>query len=398
MKFKQIFVIAILFRLLLAPFFYHPDIKSQHFHFQFLSQGQFNIYQYISDNKNNLPYRDTFNYLPLTYFTFGSLQSFQKILMPPGFINWLNDWGGTQFNYPNIPYYLLILKLPYIILDLLLGYILYKISNSKKVLYFWLFNPFSFYLIYIVENFDILPVFLTVLSYYLLKSKPSLSFFVFGLAIAFKLYPLILLPFFILSITKNIFKMAKYGFIALIPSIISILPFATNQAFWQSFLGSGLTQKIIEQRILGLPIFPVIYLIIIALSFLSKKIDLSFYIFLVFLLFISTVNFHPQWILWFFPYVFLLKNLFRPTVYLPLILIIILILLYIFLFNDNYLTWGHLIPIDPEFLLISSPYEILKNRFRIDPKIIQNYIKLSIFLISVLTVAIHEKKSYNHLS
>lgn len=398
MTFRKTFVLALLIRLIIAPFFYHPDIKSQHFHFQFLSQGQLNIYQYISENKDQLPYRDTFNYLPLTYLTFGSLQSFQKILMPPGFTNWLNDWGGTQYNYSNAPYYLLILKLPYFILDLLLGYLLYKISNSKKVLYFWLFNPFSLYLIYIIENFDILPVFLTVLSYYWLKSKPSLSIFAFGLAIAFKLYPLILLPFFILSKSKNIIKMTKYSIIAIAPTIISILPFASNQAFWQSFFGSGLTQKIIEQKIYGLPIFPAIYLIIILFSFLSKKIDLSFYILLIFLLFVSTVNFHPQWILWFLPYIFLLKNLFRPSVYFPLILISALILVYIFLFNDNYLTWGHLIPVDPEFLLISSPYEVLKNRLGIDPKLIQNNIKLFIGIISVLTVIVYEKKSSNHLS
>ncbi|HBP51238.1 MAG: GPI mannosyltransferase 1 [Candidatus Shapirobacteria bacterium GW2011_GWE1_38_10] len=398
MTLKKTFVLALLIRLIIAPFFYHPDIKSQHFHFQFLSQGQSNIYQYISENKDHLPYRDTFNYLPLTYLTFGSLQSFQKILMPPGFINWLNDWGGTQYNYPNTPYYLLILKLPYIVLDLLLGYLLYKISNSKKILYLWLFNPFSLYLIYIIQNFDILPVFLTVLSYYWLKSKPSLSFFVFGLAIAFKLYPLILLPFFILFKSKNLIKMTKYSLIAATPTLLSILPFASSQAFWQSFFGSGLTQKIIELKIYILPVFPVIYLIIMLFAFLSKKFDLSYYILLISFLFVSTVNFHPQWILWFLPFIFLLKNVSRPSTYLPLTLIGVLILVYIFLFNDNYLTWGHLIPIDPEFLLISSPHEILKNRFSIDSKLIQNYIKLFIALISVLTIAIYEKKSPNHLS
>ena len=253
MNLKQIFVFALIIRLILAPIFYHPDIKSQHFHFQFLSQGHFNVYQYIADNKNILPYRDTFNYLPLTYLTFGSLQVFQKQLMPPDFSQWLNDWGGTQHSYANIPYFLLVLKFPYILLDLLLGYLLYRLTNSKKILYLWLFNPFSFYLIYIVQNFDIVPVFFTVLGYYWLKRKPVLSFFTLGLAIAFKFYPLILLPFFLLSKSKNIFKILKYSVITLVPTIISILPFASNKAFWQSFFGSGLTQKIIELRLYSLP-------------------------------------------------------------------------------------------------------------------------------------------------
>jgi len=276
--------------------------------------------------------------------------------------------------------------------------LLYKISASKKVLYFWLFNPFSFYLIYIVENFDILPVFLTLLSYYLIKSKPSLSFLIFGFAIAFKFYPLIFLPFFLLYQSKNLLKMIKYSIIATIPTILSVIPYASSPAFWQSFFGSGLTQKIIELRFYQIPVFPVIYLIILFFCFLSKKIDLPFQIFLLFLLFISTVNFHPQWILWFLPFVFLLKNIFHPRFFFTLLLLTILILLYVFLINDNYLTWGHLIPIDPEFLLISSPYEVIKNHFGINPQLIQNYVKLSIAFVSFLSAIIYEKNSSRHLS
>lgn len=387
------FIIALIIRLLLAPFFYHPDIKSQNYHYQFFGQGKLNIYKYISENKNNLPYRDTFNYLPATYFTFGILQSFEKLIMPSDFTNWLNDWGGTQYDYSNNIYIILILKLPYIILDLSIGYLLYKISRSKKILYFWLFNPFSFYLIYIVENFDILPSFLTLYSYYLLNKKTSLAFIVFGIAISLKLYPLLLLPFFILSQSKNIFKIIKYSILALIPTILSILPFISDQYFWQSFFGSGLTQKIIELKFYDLPVFPIVYLIILFITFISKKIELPFQIFLIFLLFISVVNFHLQWILWFLPFIFLLKKFLNPQFFLQLIILSIFILLYIFLTNDNYLTWGHLILIDKEFLLISSPYQIIKNRFFIDPSIIQTWIKILISIISLFSIFLYEKNN-----
>lgn len=391
-------LIAILVRLLLIPFFYHPDIKSQNYHFQFLSQGQLNIYQFISDNKTHLPYRDTFNYLPLTYFTFGTLQAILKPVLPSDFTLWLNDWGGTQYNFANLPYFLLILKIPYIILDISLAFLLYKISSSKKLFYFWLFNPFSFYLIYVIENFDIFPVFLTVLAYYWLRSKPSLSFLIFGLAISLKLYPVIFLPFFLFYQNKNPDKIAKYALITSIPVIVSVLPFAFNQSFWQSFFGSGLTQKIIELKFYNLPVFPLVYISILIFYLFSKKKDLPYQIFLIFLLFISTVNFHPQWLLWFLPFIFLLKSLDRPSIYIPLLIISFLIFAYIFLFNDNYLTWGHLIPIDPKFLSISSPYEIIRNRFIPEPQLIQNYIKSIIAFASIFSVILYEKNHTHHLS
>ena len=50
-KIKILFIFAIIIRLILTPLFYHPDIKSQNFHFQFLSQGKINVYQFIDENK-----------------------------------------------------------------------------------------------------------------------------------------------------------------------------------------------------------------------------------------------------------------------------------------------------------------------------------------------------------
>ena len=391
----KILLIALLIRLLLIPFFYHPDIKSQNFHFQFLSLGHFNIYQHISDNKLSLPYRDTFNYLPLTYFTFGTIQAVLKPIMPPDFTLWINDWGIGQNNYPNLPYILLILKIPYLILDVFLALILLKISGSKLLFYFWLFNPISFYFIYILQNFDIVPVFLTVLSFYFLKSKPRLSFCVFGIAIALKLYPILFLPFFLLSQNRNIKNIIKYAFITFIPVIVSILPFMFSTAFWQSFLGSGLTQKILELKLLNISVFPIIYIIILLLAFFSKKFLLTRYIFFLFLLFISTVNFHPQWLLWFYPFILLSKNIFKPSLLIFIICIFCLAFFYIFLFNDNYLFFGHFIVIDPEFLYLRSPHELIRYRFLQDPQIIQKYLKSFISIFSLFTIYIYEKSSVN---
>jgi len=372
------------------PYFYHPDMKSQYFHFQYLAKGHFNIYQYISDNKSNLPYRDTFNYLPLTYLTFGTISAILTTLLPSDYATWINDWSADQNKYANFPYFLLILKIPYLIFDILIGYLLYKISRSIFIFKLWIFNPLSFYLIYILGNFDVLPAFLTILSLYLLNSKPKYSFLIFGLAIALKLYPLIFLPFYMLTVTRKPLQIIKYSFLALLPIIITILPFASNSTFWSSFLGSGLTQKILELKYLGFSVYPIIYFIILIFALFSKKLDLPKYIFYLFLLFISTVHFHPQWLLWFLPFIFLLKHKFTKDVLL-LLLLQVLIIIYILLFNDNYLFWGHLIPIDPEFVNLTSPYTIIRYKFLVNPDNVQNNIHLLICIFSIITFASYEK-------
>jgi hypothetical protein len=393
---NTLILIAIFIRILLAPFFFHPDMKSQHFHFQFLSLGHLNIYQYIADNKIFLPYKDTFNYLPLTYFTFGTIQAILKPLMPADFQRWINDWGSTQNNYVNLPYFLLILKLPYILLDFGIFWLILKITKSYKISIFWLFNPISFYLIYILGNFDILPVFFTLLSFYLLKDKPHISFLVLGIAIALKLYPLLFLPFYLFSLPKNLKKYIIYVLLALLPLLLSILPFTLNSAFWHSFFGSGLTQKIIEYKIFNTPVFPLIYLAILGKALFSKNLDLSKYLLYIFLLFISLVHFHPQWLLWFYPYLLLLdKNILFRFQFIFLLLFA-LIFSYIVIFNDNFLFWGHLLPIDMGFLLNTSPYDIIRHRLLIDPQIIQNHLKTSIVVISSVIFILYEKNIYNH--
>lgn len=78
-------LISLLLKLWLMPWFYHPDMKSQYFHFQFLNKGVVNIYQFVDQNRKQLPYQDTFNYLPLTYLAFGGIHSMLKPIMPADF-------------------------------------------------------------------------------------------------------------------------------------------------------------------------------------------------------------------------------------------------------------------------------------------------------------------------
>ncbi len=382
---KILLIFGLIIRLILAPIFYHPDIKSQNFHFQFLSQGKLNIYEFIDKNKEKLPYRDTFNYLPLTYLSLGVGQILLRPLLPADFFTWINDWGPLQNNYFNLFYFLLVLKIPYIFFDLGIGYLLYKIYNIK-IITFWLFNPLSLYLIYVLANFDIIPVFLSVFSFYLLKkSRLSLAFAFLGIATALKLYPLLFLPFYIFYHPFNFKKIIINTFAFLLPIIISIIPFIFNPFFIQAFSSSGLSQKILEFKYMSIPIYPLIYFIILLKYFLSKKKDIERSFLWLFLTFIVFVNYHPQWLLWFLPFILLpiLKTKLNTAVFM---IIVILSLLYVILINDQFLFWGHLIPIDLDYLNLTSPYQIVVQRFHLIPQLIQGQLKLVIALLSLIYI------------
>lgn len=392
-KYKKIILLAVLIRLLVMPFFYHPDIKSQLFHMQFLSHGVFNIYDFVDKNKSNLPYTNIYVYLPFTYYFFGSVDYILSPLYPHDLYQWLNDWGETQNNYPNMIFFMLVLKIPYLIFDLLTGYILYKIYKNKKILYFWFFNPISIYLIYILGNFDIIPAFLTLLSFYFIKNnKQFWSYLTIGFAIALKMYPIMFLPFLFFYDKKNIFKNIKYSIFSLIPLILSILPFIKQKSFYDSFLGSGLTQKILEYKINGLPIFPVFFtLILIAYFFSKSKYKFEAAILQIFLIFIGLVNFHPQWIMWFFPFmiIFFINSKIKNKIF--FMIFFSLIFLYIVLFNDNYLIWGHLIPIDPNFINLTSPYQLIKLRTSFDPSSIQKNIHELLLFFGIIGTIYYAK-------
>ena len=104
--------------------------------------------------------------------------------------------------------YLFTLKLPYLLLDISIAFILMRLftnpADRKKAFTFWLFNPFSIALIYMYSNVDIIPVFLTIISLLLtFRKKLILAALFLGIAAGFKAYPLLLLPFLLFN-TKNI--------------------------------------------------------------------------------------------------------------------------------------------------------------------------------------------------
>lgn len=356
---KKLVFGAILLRFLVMPFFFHPDIKVYSQQASLLNKGVFNIYE-----------KEEFVYQPLTYLFWGG---YQAVIDPmaKGLDGWLEDASGGAINHPLLYWYLFILKLPILIFDLFLAVLIFK-TVGKKALSLWLFNPFTIILLYVFSNVDIFPLFFILLSYfYYKKEKNFLSAVLLGIGAGFKMYPLLLLPFFLIN-QKNWRRITVYLAGALGTFFLILLPFM-GQAMLQASLVSGLSTRIFQGQIslgFGESLYPAVIglVIIYAIAFIKKNIPIENLILVLLLTLFSFIHFHIQWLMWGAPFalvVWLKNEKVRPLLLIATLLAFSIPLMY----NDKFMGASLLTPISPLFSLVPTFFAILQKVF--DPYIIQ---------------------------
>lgn len=380
---KKILILGILIRLLIMPFYFHPDIKTYHFQASFLQKGVWDIYSYLSDHKSELPLKEEFVYFPLTYYFLGGYQILASPFLGEKFQSWLSDASGKALEQPETFRYLFILKLPYLILDILIAFLLTSfftsLADKKKVFTFWLLNPFSIYLIYVFSNVDVVVVFLSVLGLLLAKQKRNyLSALLLGVGSAFKAYPLIFLPS-LLVYTRGVVK----KLLVLLLSIGSVglitLPFLKDTGFREATLVSGFTTRIFIPKIpigfneeLIIPL--VIFSILIFWQILERNFSFDLLVKIYFgmlLIFFSLIHYHIQWLLWIMPFAVLITV--RKIKLIPILLLLGLGFLTVpLLYDDKSMSVGVFSAINPLFNLLPSPFFVLDGLA--DPYLIQSVI------------------------
>jgi len=211
---------------------------------------------------------------------------------------------------------LLLLKFPYLFFDLGIAFLLMRFFKEKKqqkaVFLLWIFSPLALYTSFMVGQFDVLPVFFLVLAlYFAFKGKNNFSLLSLGIGGALKLFPLLLLPFFVFLLSKKTSGRVKLALFGLLPYLITVLPFIGSSAFRQVVLFSNQSQKML---FMGLPVSgaEVIYFFVVILVFLwfrantdDDKNNLWKYCLVSLLLFFSVTHYHPQWFLWLTPFLIL---------------------------------------------------------------------------------------------
>jgi Gpi18-like mannosyltransferase len=376
---KKLLILAIVLRVLVAAFFFHPDIKTFNYQASFLKQGVFNIYSYLVDNKARLPLKDNFVYFPLTYFTLGGYQAAISPILGRGFDSWLgNPDSATMVTNPNIFGYMLALKLPYLVLDILVAYMLLKFiedrKKAQKAFLIWLFNPITIILIYVYGNIDIFPVVLTVFSLLLIKKdKLKSAVAILGLAAGFKLYPLLLVPFLALAGKNTKEKIWLVAIPFLIFGAICV-PFLSG-AFVQSALISGLTTGTFspsfsvgfgESIIVGLVGMTVLFFYEMLIN---KKPNVLIYWIALLMIIFSFSHFHIQWLLWVAPFItiilaedsdltLLISSVSVMAVAIPL------------LYEDRFMTMGLLRTFSLYYDMLPTPFVVIQRVF--DPYNLQS--------------------------
>lgn len=367
---RKTLVLAIILRLLVIPFLLHPDIKTFNFQASFLKKGIVNIYPYLIENKKSLPLKEEFVYLPLTYFFLGGYQTVISPVLGNGFTSWLFNASQLSNLGVGIFRYVFFLKLPYLIVDIAIAFLLMKFFDDeilkKKAFTLWLFNPFTIILIYVFSNVDIIPVAISLYALYLAtKKRLVLGSLFLGVAAGFKLFPILFLPF-IFLLGKNLKEKLLIFTIPILMLMLIVLPFWSG-AFFNSALVSGLTSRLLTPVIsLGFGESLVPGIILLAVIFFGlllngAKIDnLLSYFLAVFLLVFSFSHYHIQWLLWVAPVVIILlirnKNL--STLLITLALVGFLIP---FLYKDQSMTVSLFKPYSLYFDLVPIPFVVVQK-------------------------------------
>jgi len=335
---RKIWLIAILgliVRLLLMPFTFHSDLWAISFSQNlFIFKGVTNIYEYLV----NLPAtsdlvvnygRNFFTYPPLAYYTLGVFGLILKPLFNADFFKNLAGILPNVLNDSRLYWHLFVTKLPYLVFDFGILWLLTNIFNEEKkkvlVAILWIFNPLALYTSYMVGQFDIIPVFFTVLSLLLVKkNRLGWAAFALGVGGAYKMFPLFFVPFVAIKRGKSLISRIKLFVLGLAPYVLSILPFLGSVAFRQNVLFSNQSQKMLFAKlpVSGaeyLSIFVVIYVFLVVLSNF-KKIELWKWFLSVMLLFFSATHYHPQWFLWLTPFLIIFWVEYQNLKIFPIIL------------------------------------------------------------------------------
>lgn len=314
--FLSLVVLGLALRLVLMPISLHPDLWAISFsEYLFAFKGVGNIYDYLgslpADSALARNYGSNFfTYPPLAYYTLGI---FGLILRP---LYSADFFAGLAENLPNILSdsrlfgHLFLTKLPYLFFDFGVLFLLVKLFDDprKKFLsaVLWLFNPLSLYTTYMIGQFDIIPVFFMVLSLYLSKKNfPLWAAFYLGIGGAYKMFPLLLLPFLAFSQGRKFKRSLLILIVGILPYLLSILPFIASGIFRQTVLLSSQSQKMFFAKISVsgaeyLSVFLVVYVLLLALACNVKRSPWKWFL-AVMLCFFGVTHYHPQWFLWIAP-------------------------------------------------------------------------------------------------
>jgi hypothetical protein len=372
MKKIILFVATIYF--IIAPITYHPDTKLVLYYATLGNEKVWNIYKYLNENIDNNP---KFHYPPLNYFIVKAELPVVKLIGGSEIINWLGTGSNIAFLDKNIFLYNLATKFPILMFVLFTGYFIYKIARkfglsenkSRLSALIWYLNPITIYSGIIMGQNDILAILPFIIGMYFYYDYPIFAFLLFGFGGSIKSFPLIwAIALAGVYPTKNIFTKIGLMVVSLSVYLVTIYPFLKYDYFINDVMRSGLALRMFENviNIAGLKIMIVpLLLIIITLVGMKKNIGKNFVGLSLLLVTINFAvlgfsNFNPQWFIWIMPFLSIL--LVKSIGWWSFLFTSILLFAITLLFDDKFLYWGLLTPINNNLINLPLVIEIFQSR------------------------------------
>ena len=364
------FLVGLLIRLILLPFFFQRDILST---YQRAAQTVFggvlgaDFQQFVTHIIHSA-------YLFLIKPLLPDISHLSSILLNTDtWVSWI-DFNNNLYVYRILSLF----KFPYLVLDiacmLLIMRLAYDDDPKKRLIIFkyWAFNPVVIFVIYFFARHDIIGVFITLAALLLAKhSRKYWSIIVLAFAIAVRFFPIMILPILIFYLARKkrdyiiLFSIGVAGLVAV--EAFSYFYFGRSVIF--SLLNTQHFDYILSPK-LQLIIHDSIFLFIVAyvilvLSFIHQK-KKTFALFLnycgiVYLMYVSICYFHPQYLLWAVPFLVLIFVRRNSLFYYHWIQFGLLMIILIY--------WGDLVtkfvfaPIDLKYFLYQTGIIPIINRF-----------------------------------
>lgn len=311
-------IVAIVMRLVVMGITFHPDLSGQLLSSYFFAfKNITNVYDHLATLPatdplvKNFGVGDIFIYPPLTYFTLGSFLKISSLIVPEKFF--LDLMNGLSIYQAGLPINLIVLKLPYLFVDIAMAFALASLFEEEKqkrnAFLLWLFNPVTFYATFSMGVFDIIPAIFTVLSLVFAKRKKlGLAAVMIGIGTAYKQYPIFLLPFVVLS-AKGFWNRVRVALCGLVPYLITIAPYLLSSAFKAMVFGPKSQKMFYMEWMLsgaeGLYPYLLGFVILVWSAYRNRHLveKLWKYYLGYFLILFSVTHFHPQWFLWISPFI-----------------------------------------------------------------------------------------------
>lgn len=303
-KYWWIILLGLVIRLILSATTFHLDVKAQMVASAAYFHGQWDTYQFARQI-----HPDTvLDKLPMSYFIDFPLRLPLHFLVDDNkekvFLLSPSKLLGDTWLFG----YLIYAKIPFVLVDLLIGVLLAMSVSAhlqKRVLYIWMFNPFTLWATSMIGQIDVYITFFILFSYLLIKrSQFYFAAFILGIGGAIKFAPLLLVPL-LFGMVSTWKTRSIIVLLSVLPYFVTVLLYLPSFYFRHDALFAPQLSKMLYVQLPlsgGESIFITLALLVfLYLLFFSKprsSTDFSKYAIAIYLMILSLTHFHLQWILW----------------------------------------------------------------------------------------------------